>query len=830
MPPQIINTVKWYIDDVLVPSTPNLTHVFNSAGPKEIKLECWTNFNCYNVDSVIIDVYDQPIPNLTTTSHCEGVETFLDATSSSGSLLYNSVIDSFCWNLNGIAGIDSCNVFGQLHYMFPTGNNNISLILTDNNSCSDTLDSIIFITPNITTDFSFEDSICAGATVLFTNLSSNNADSVFWDFGFIGNNNTSNLNNPEVIFPSGAQIFLVTLTTYNIISPNETCEAMDSDSIYIVDKPIASFTTTPVCANDTTFINNTSIPGGGNIIGNKWEFSDSPIYEYNSNLIVPHVFNVDPFLGELVWAKLLITDANGCTDSILNPISIYPLPIVNFSAPEICEGDPLTAIDNSSMAFGNAFPSQTLTTGPLNYWIFNNDINTTSYALPIWNTYIPTQSYGSYPISLTRTTSENCANTKDTLLTILATPKIFSFNTDNFIPSQCGDSIIFHLDGVFEADTWQYVFDDSHPYCWENILPNITNIDYLLCQPHNYQLNINLENFNGCTDTISYNIPTYPEPDANFYFSPNLGCEDLEVTFDDLSTINNNSIYHSFPENSPSFINNYAWDFGDSSPIAYNTTSITHSYSTYNGEKISFLPSLTVETNHTCTNTGYNDSITIYPTPKAELLEPYFEEFGLYHFDGSNSTISINSNLYATTNKYEFTWVFYDDLNTDTISSQHYPYGQNLNMSIIDYSYESTIAHQDGYNYEVFLIVTLKNIPYCTDTTSITHKVDYWQGLFVPNALTADINNEAVSLFWPKGKYLKEYHLQIFDIWGNIIWESKDLNAAGSPTKESAWDGTINGIPAPQGTYVWKIYGKFANGEIWLNEEEKNTGPIYLIR
>ena len=71
--------------------------------------------------------------------------------------------------------------------------------------------------------------------------------------------------------------------------------------------------------------------------------------------------------------------------------------------------------------------------------------------------------------------------------------------------------------------------------------------------------------------------------------------------------------------------------------------------------------------------------------------------------------------------------------------------------------------------------------------------MNYFKGLQVPNALTANINNEETSLFWPKGEALAEYRLQIFDIWGNIIWESTELDYTGSPTKESAWDGTING-------------------------------------
>mgnify|MGYP006098333785 CR=1 FL=1 len=829
MPSQNINVIKWYIDDVLISSSLNLTHTFNSAGAKEIKLECWSNFNCYNVDSIIIDVYDQPVPNLTTTYHCEGIETFLDATSSSGSILYNSVIDEFCWDYNGIPSVDSCNFSGQLGYTFPTGNNNISIIIKDNNNCSDTLDRTIFITPNITTDFTFNDSICAGDSVIFINLSSNQADSYLWDFGFIGNNSTSQVQNPIIAFPAGGQTFVITLTTYNYVtSTNETCEAIDMDSIYIVDKPIADFTTTPVCANQTTLINNLSTNTAGNIIENKWEFSDSFMYEYNDDSIVPHNFYVDQFLGEIAWAKLIIRDINGCKDSILDSVYIYPVPKIKFSVPEFCEGDILIATDNSEMVFGNAFPNQTLTTGS---WIFNNDLNNISYMLPVWNTLTPIQGYGSYIISLTRNTSENCSNTKDTLLSILERPKISSFNSNNFIPNQCGDSIILYLNGVFEADIWQYVFDNSHPYCWENIMANSTNINYLLCQPHNYQLNINLENYNGCLDTVSYNIHTYPKPEANFSFSPNFGCEDLEVTFDDLSIINNDATYHSFPQNSPSYITSYNWDFGDASPIVYSTTnsSITHSYSTLNGEKINFTPNLTVKTNHTCSNTEYNDSITISPTPQAQLFEAY-EEFGIYQFNGSNSTISINSSVYTTTENYEFSWLFYNANNTDTISSQHYPFGQNQNMSIIDYTHESSVSNQSGYSYDAQLIVKLKDMPNCADTISINYNVNFWKGLFVPNALTADINNEEVSLFWPKGKSLKEYNLEVFDIWGNLIWESKDLNAAGSPTKESAWDGTINGVPVPQGTYIWKIYGIFSDGEIWLDKDKRNTGPIYLIR
>ena len=109
MPFQQINNNKWYVNNVFVSASVDLNYTFNNAGPTWIKLECWSNFNCYSVDSVLIDIYDQPRPNFVTTSHCEGESTFFDASSSLGSSLYNSVLDTFYWDLNGGNGIDSIN-------------------------------------------------------------------------------------------------------------------------------------------------------------------------------------------------------------------------------------------------------------------------------------------------------------------------------------------------------------------------------------------------------------------------------------------------------------------------------------------------------------------------------------------------------------------------------------------------------------------------------------------------------------------------------------------------------------------------------------------------
>ena len=61
------------------------------------------------------------------------------------------------------------------------------------------------------------------------------------------------------------------------------------------------------------------------------------------------------------------------------------------------------------------------------------------------------------------------------------------------------------------------------------------------------------------------------------------------------------------------------------------------------------------------------------------------------------------------------------------------------------------------------------------------------------------------SVFIPKNRSaVAEYHLQIFNRWGELIYESDDVNVG--------WDGYVNGKIAPQDVYVYKADVKFTNG------------------
>ena len=45
---------------------------------------------------------------------------------------------------------------------------------------------------------------------------------------------------------------------------------------------------------------------------------------------------------------LIVTDDNGCTDTITQSVLVYPTPIANFTAPTTCVGTPTQFLDLST--------------------------------------------------------------------------------------------------------------------------------------------------------------------------------------------------------------------------------------------------------------------------------------------------------------------------------------------------------------------------------------------------------------------------------------------------------------------------------------------------
>ena len=91
--------------------------------------------------------------------------------------------------------------------------------------------------------------------------------------------------------------------------------------------------------------------------------------------------------------------------------------------------------------------------------------------------------------------------------------------------------------------------------------------------------------------------------------------------------------------------------------------------------------------------------------------------------------------------------------------------------------------------------------------------------VFIPNAFSPDGGgpNQNDGFRAEVNDAIRDYHLIVFNRWGEILWESKD------PSQR--WDGNYKGLPAQQDVYAYHL-----NVTSWDNKVYKYSGTIVLLR
>jgi gliding motility-associated-like protein len=108
----------------------------------------------------------------------------------------------------------------------------------------------------------------------------------------------------------------------------------------------------------------------------------------------------------------------------------------------------------------------------------------------------------------------------------------------------------------------------------------------------------------------------------------------------------------------------------------------------------------------------------------------------------------------------------------------------------------------------------------CSDTAYMLVIAEEEIIYYVPNTFTPDGNpfNPVFLPIFTSGFDPFDYHLTIFNRWGEIMFESFD--------SQFGWDGTYGGKIVPDGTYIWTIeFGLKAN-----TSKVKRTGHVNVLR
>jgi gliding motility-associated-like protein len=288
----------------------------------------------------------------------------------------------------------------------------------------------------------------------------------------------------------------------------------------------------------------------------------------------------------------------------------------------------------------------------------------------------------------------------------------------------------------------------------------------------NYALTVT--DANGCIGTAFASATVNPIPTLAVFSSANRGCRPLCVTFTVQSSAG---------------VQNTNWIFGNGTSSTQQTAQ-----SCYNASGI-FTVNTTVTDNNNCSN-AMNYTVEVFPQPVADFnfapIKPIAGSDEVHFTDASHSAEIVAWN-----------WYFTNTAGTNTSSMQHPSY-----------------IYMDAGDYVAALVVKSENG--CTDTITKVVTVGEDFGIFVPNAFTP--NGDGVNdTFQPKGFGIVKYELQIFDRWGEKIFETTEF--------EKGWDGIrqkksdINYTVGKEEVYVWKIKATSVFGKA-----HEYTGHVTLIK
>ncbi len=603
---------EWDFGDGIGTATgPNASYTYGDTGVYYVTHIVFTDIGC--VDTIVLPVYVSPNPvaNFTADTVCAGnITTFTDLSDGNG-----TTISSWQWNFGDG---NSSTVQNPTHTYSQGGTYNVSLIVTNQYNCSDTLILPVVVDSIPLADFSYIPA-CLGYAVPFTDESvSFGSPIVSWEWNF-GDGNTASAQNPTHTYGSSGT-FMVTL----VVTNSGGCTDTVSIPITVYEPPLADFTWNGSCLGFATNFTDSSTSGSGIISGWSWDFGDGI---GNSTLQNPSYI----YSGSgLYTVTLIVSDNNGCSDTIVQSIYVGPLPTADFSNTSACAGDSVFFTDLSS---GNGHTITSWT------WDFGDGNSS--------NQQHPSHQFsgsGTYFVQLVIVNNLGCTDTVVHIVIADSLPSAQFSSTTVCL----GDSTVFSdlsLPNGGTINSWLWNFGDGTTDSQQNPA-------HLYSTDGSYNVTLVVQNTAGCIDSITIPVLVRPLPDADFIWAS--ACVNQQVNFQDSSSGGGG-------------INSWHWDFGD----GIGTSAIQNPHYTYNVID-TFDVTLVVTDLYGCSN-FITIPVTVETVPTAQFIADSvcFGDFTSFT-DLSNGNGSI-----ITTWSWDF-----GDGNTSVLQNDQNQYPASGNYSV----------------------------------------------------------------------------------------------------------------------------------------------------
>lgn len=367
---------------------------------------------------------------------------------------------------------------------------------------------------------------------------------------------------------------------------------------------------------------------------------------------------------------------------------------------------------------------------------------------------------GAHTITYSVTNSYGCTDVDDVEIVVMPLPVV----TIDPVPAQVVTDPPVNLTATPSGGTFSGDGVDGSPLWPWTFTPSVAGIG-----THEVIYTLPPDRY-GCegADTITIDVVLPPLPTA--YWEPDTaGCTPLSISFRNLSVEGDS----------------YLWNFGNGAFSDEKNPLYTYYVP---GD---YLVELTVT--NLAGQDSYSGVVSVYRNP-------------VVIFDAYPTNVVNNDQIVRFYNysQYGFTWLWH--FGDGETSTEEEPYHQ----------YESPGT------YDVTLVVTSEDG--CVDSLTLETpivvefedgyirfaNVFKWNGEGPTGGYWKEGDNVMIDyVFRPHFENIEDYKLQIFNRWGVLIYESYDLY--------KGWDGYWgNGKLAQQGVYVWRVEGRYSNGEFFV--------------
>lgn len=788
--------------------------------------------SCINTKTASVIVYQSPVAAFSPTATClNSITNFSNQSISAPT----NTINSWTWNFGD--GSSNSLLQNPVHTYTAIGTYTVKLVVSSA-FCKDSIS--VPLTVNIKPTASFTASPLSGCPTLSIGFANGsiNATTYLWDFG-VSPTATSSAVNPSFSF-TNSSITNFTPTVSLIALNGFGCSDTASSVVTVFPKPVASFTSNAVPNCAPVVVNFTNTSSGA--VNYNWNFGDG-----NTSVVLSpsHTYSNSTLLIQTFTAQLIVTNANGCKDTAIQVITVYPEPLLTFTMIPVSGCHPL--LINFSPVAGAIAAN----------WDFGD--GSTSGSLNPSHTFTNTSAVNvTYTVTLIATNGFGCVDTTYGFPTVFAKP---TANYTMTPVSGCSPLTVnfTNQSSLNASNSWTFgdgntanSINTSHTFTASSISANTT-----------YSTQLLVISSNGCRDSISRSITLLPKPIAAFSVDTP-GCSPKILSFTNTSTA----------------AVSYNWNFGNSSTST--TVNPTQQYINNSGVNQSYTVQLVATNSVGCKDT-MRMPLFIHPKPNfnivaspdsgcAVLLVNFPAISGAVNYtwnfgDGNTSTSANPShgfvNVSSTNMTYSVQLIASDangckdtaqktikvfpkptalfQVNPTTVfipnelvnctnlsvgnTNNYWQFGDGGTSNAVNPSYEYSAEGE----YQITLIVTSNKG--CKDTFSLSDKIIVLEesNITVPNAFTPnllgsnsgvfnkdDLNND---VFHPvvKGVDKERYSFSVFSRWGELLFETKETNVG--------WDGYYKGKLCTQDVYVWKIEAITLDGKI-INK----TGDVLLLK